>query len=222
MDVQELQNRIAAIVDQSSTAPTAGSSSWNLRLKYLNMAQREWEEAYDWSTLYKEYNTLTSNSSGGPTISMPSDFRKLAGYPKITADGSNTDEYPEIDPQTKEQYLSTDEYCYVLGNDKDGYSLIINPATPVSGASIFIPYWAAAASLASPADVSMCPDPNYLVQRSVAQLWEARGDPRFPQAKSEAEKLLQRMVEQENTRGYGYHNEVKHAEDKKSFRWGRD
>ena len=85
--VTELEKRMAAIVNQSPDAPTAGSDDWNLWLKFLNMSQDEFADAYPWKSLFKEYNSMTSNGSGSATISLPSDFRKLAGYPKITADG---------------------------------------------------------------------------------------------------------------------------------------
>jgi len=223
-NLNELQRRIAALVDQTTDLPTAGGDDWNLRLKYLNMAQREWVEVYQWPILYKEYCFLASTASSLATYDLPSDFRKLVGYPKITADGTTTDEYPVIRPQEKEQYLGTDKYCYVLGNESEGYKLIVNPPSIVSGASIFVPYQSIPTSLASPTDVSVCPNPDFLVQRAIAYLYEAREDARFPTAKAEADKILARMLEFENTYSDGSVDyRIRTNEEKRyNFRWGRN
>lgn len=225
-NVTELQNRIASIVDQSPTAPTAGGDDWDLRLKYLNIAQGEWAESYPWQVLYKEFNSLTSQSTA--TISLPSDFRKLSSFPKITVDGTNTYEFPEIRPQEKEQYSGSDRYCYILGNPSDNYSLYVGAGTSSgqlsSGASVYIPYLAAPASLSSPTDVSMCPDPEFLIQRGIAFLWESREDARFPQAKADANKILARLLELESTHTdaavYGSVRAIE--ETRANFKWGRN
>jgi hypothetical protein len=224
LTVSDIQKRIAALVDQEDGAPTAGGDDWNLRLSYINMAQREWAESANWNCLYREYNSITSHAStANATIAMPIDFRMLAGFPKIVPDGVNTYEYSEIRPQEKDQYLDTDRYCYVLGNGS-AYNLIINPATLSSGASIFVPYLSTPSALASPTDVSPITNPDYLVKRSIAMLWEAREDERFPQAKTEADKVLARMLEINNSffdqASYG---QVKNIEQTRyKFRIGRD
>lgn len=218
IDVTELQKRINSIISQDADAPTAGGDDWNLNLMYLNMSQNEWAEAYGWPTLYKEVNTMTSQATGNVTLSLPSDYRKLDGFLKIN---EGTDfEYPLIDPTSRSQYAATDKYCYLLGYPGN-YSLVINPM-PGSGASILYSYWASPASLASPTNVSLCPDPAYLVQRSIAYLWESRDDGRFPQAKAESEKILSRMLEFEVTKGHSYDNTIKTEEFKSGFRIGRN
>jgi len=228
--VNEMQKRIASMVDHNSDAPTEGGGDWNIRLKYLNMAQDEWAQFYDWQTLYKEYNTMTSTTSGNTSISLPDDYRKVAGYPKLTADGSTTDEFPQIRPQEREAYSSSDKFVELHGNPLDGYTLKVNPGTAsgnlVSGASIFISYYASAQSLASATDVSQCPNPNYLVQRATAHVLEIREDDRFPIAKAEADKLLLRMLERENTHTEAEASTVGRIrtvlEKRKGFRLGRD
>lgn len=219
--LNDVITKVSAVVSQS-TSVTNTSDEYALWRSYVNMAQREWAELSDWRALYKEYNTRTSNPSGNATIVLPADFRKLSGFPRITADGTTTDEYTEIDPQTKGMYKADDKYCYLLDDTTNKY-LIVNPGTLVSGASIFVSYWKSVASLASPANVVECPNPDYLVQRTIAYVWEAREDNRFPQAKAEAEKILSRLLEQENTRGFAYDSRILTREEKNySFRIGRD
>lgn len=94
-----------------------------------------------------------------------------------------------------------------------------------SGASIFVPYYSSGVSLTTVTDVSMIPDPDYLVARSVAFLWEASEDDRFPQDKAQAEKILQRMLERENVFSEANNDEsqVRTVEERRyGFRLGRD
>lgn len=222
VNVSELMSRINSIVAQESTAPTAGGEDWNLYLKYLNLSQQEWQESYPWPSLYKEVSTLTSQSTGLATIDMPADLRKLSGFPIISWTDGGQYEYPQIDPQKRSMYGADDKYHYILGYP-GAFKMVVNPASHGSGASIYYSYWAEAPSLASGDNVSLCPDPNYLVQKSVAYLWEARDDGRFPQAKAEAEKILSRMLEFEVSRGYSYDDRVDTVENSRyGFRIGRD
>jgi len=222
VNVTELQKRIHAIVAQDADGPTEGGDDWDLYLKYINMAQQEWQEAYQWPSLYKEVNTLTSQATGNVTVSLPADFRKFDASP-IICDGTNTKHtYPQVSPEMRGQYNDTEQYFYVLGYP-GSYNMVVNPGTHGSGASIYYSYWSTAASLVSGDNVSMCPDPNYLSQRTVAYVWEARDDGRFPQAKAEADKILARMLEFEQTKGYSYDDRIQTYEEARyGFRIGKD
>lgn len=217
--LNDILTKVSTIVSQETTV-TDTSDEYSLWRSYANMAQNEWAETYEWPSLYTEYN---STSTGLATITLPANFRKMAGYPKITADGSTTYDYEEIDPYKREQYSDTDIYCYRLDGSDGVKSLVINPTTPVSGASIQIRYWRAIASLASPADIAECPNPEYMVQRIIAYIWESREDGRFPQAKAEAEKILAKMVEYEMAKGPSYNMDIQTPEVRNyNFRLGRD
>jgi hypothetical protein len=219
VDVTEIQNRIASMTDQSSTAPTVGGDDWTLRLMYMNMAQQEAFELYDWKFLYKEYITQTSTSTGNTSIAMPADFRKLGGYPQIGGY-----QYAEKPAQERFTLQSTDRAVYLLGSAGNGVTMVVNGAL-ASGASIVVPYYANGYALVLEADVSLIPDADYLVYRSIALLWEAREDDRFPQAKSKAEQILSRMLERENVFSEAANDEgrVRTVEESKyRFRLGRD
>ena len=100
--------------------------------------------------------------------------------------------------------------------------MVINPM-PTSGASIFYSYKATANSLLSPADVSMCPDPSFLVKKSVAYFWQARDDGRSVQAMNDSDRILGRMLEEEMTKGHSYDDRVQTAEETRyGFRLGRN
>lgn len=217
--LQDIQNMIASEADQTATI-TAGTSDWNLRLVYINWAQRDFSETYDWRCLLKEINTLTSQATGNATVALPWDFRKLASFPKITWDGSTTDEFPEIDLTKSAQYADTDKYVTVQGNPRDNYCLVVHPPSLVSGASIYYPYYAVLPSLVSPANISSIPDAEYLVQKSLFYLYRARSDPRFQEAGARADAILARLIENEETRGEAYDNIIQ-VRPQSSLRWGK-
>lgn len=218
-NLNDVLKKVSAVVSQT-TDVTDTSDEYTLWRNFVNMAQKEWAETYDWQILYREYNTMTSVASANATITLPSNFRKLSGYPRIAT--SENKEYTQIDPQKKSQYTATDNYCYLLATN-NGYSLIINPATLASGTSIFISYWSSPASLVSPLDKVDCPNSDYLVQRTIAYIWEAREDNRFQQAKAEADKILGRLLENENTLGYAYNTQIQTPEQSRyGFRIGKN
>lgn len=220
--VDLIQSKIAAIVDADPDVTNISTEDYALRLSYINLSLREWAEIYDWQALYKEFNSLVSTSAGNASVALPSDFRKLASFPKITYDGSNTALFPEIRPQDRGQYADTDKRVEILGNNQ-GYIMRVYGSTLASGASVFVPYYSSVASLVSPANIPEIPNADYLVQRTVAYWWEVRGDPRFVQKKQESERILGNLIDYENVFGEASTNDrVKTADETKfkDFRWG--
>ena len=225
-----VQGRIAAVVDQNEDPADLTTGDYSLRLAYINRRERMWSEVADWQCLYKEYYTLTSTSSGNTSIALPSDFRKLASFPQITYNGVSTTGFSEVRGQEESQYnKESSHYVKILGNPNSGYYMKVNPGVSggqlASGASIYVPYYAYPVSLASPTDSVTCPNPDYLIQGVVADIWEAREDARFQQAKAEADIILKNMLEKEFTPGEASANDrVKTVEETRygGFRLGRD
>ena len=225
VSTDEVQSRIASIVDQDQNTANISSGDYALRLKYMNMALSEWQESYDWQTLYTEFNSLVSTSTGNASIALPTDFRKLASFPMITWDGTTTDSFPETRPQEAGRYNATDKRIEILGNPQDAYTMRVYGVTLVSGASVKVPYYMSAQSLVSPANIAEIPNPEYLVKRSIAYLWEAREDSRFVVMKQEAERILAQMIDYENVFSEASTNDrIKSVDEMRfgDFRWGRD
>jgi hypothetical protein len=224
LSVDEIQSSIAALVDQNQDTSQISSSDYALRLRYMNMALDEWSESYDWDSQYKEYYTLTSTASGNATVALPSDFRKLASFPKITHTGVQTDSFPEVLPINEGQFNDTDLRCNILGNPNVGYSLLIKGVSMQSGASIMVPYYYSPASLASGSQTPEIPCGQFMFKRVIAYLWQGREDPRFPQMQADADQELQNLIQFEQTKGRAsFDDSVKTVEQTRSqFRWGRD
>jgi len=219
-----IQSQISALVDQNEVTTSISATDYSLRLAYINMAIKEWGETYDWDVLYKRYITQTSTASANASIALPSDYRKLASFPIIVWTGTQGDQFPEVKPQEDGQFSSTDRRIWLSGNNQAGFNMYVLGVALQSGASIMVPYYATAKSLASPTDVPEIPNPEYLVQRTVAYLWQGREDPRFPAAQAEANRILSNLIEYENTFGRAaYNDSVRTVEQSRaSFRFGRD
>lgn len=220
--VDSIQAKVAGLVDQDESTANIDSTDYSLRLSYINRAQIEWAEIQNWQTLFKEYNMLVSTSTGNASIVLPTDFRKLAGYPLITLDGTTTKQFPEVLPQ-EDNLDATEERVWLMGNPNSSYILRVFGPTLASGASVKVPYFSSPVSLASPADIPTIPSTEYLVQRTAALIWESREDPRFPQAKAEADRILRNLMEKENTfnNASDYFRVKTWDETKYGFRWGK-
>jgi len=224
LTVDEIQSRIAAVTNQDENTANLSSEDYSLRLKYINMAQKEWAETYDWQVLYTEYNTLTSVSTGNASIAMPDNYRKLASFPKITFDGVTTGLFTEVRPEEDSQYGSTDRRVWVLGAPDTGYVLRVFGTDLISGASIKIPYYRTPTSLVTTTDIPTIPNADYLVERTKAYIWEDREDARYLTAKRDAEKILETMLEFEQVPNQASDwDRVKSVnETRYKFRLGRD
>lgn len=215
----DLQNQIASEIDQSPTAPTEGGTDWNIRLNALNRSLLDWAETYDWTVLKKVFNGLISTSIGNASIALPSDFKKLDGFPVIAGEP-----FTPVDITKNSQYSSVDKIVNVLGNYRDGQVMVALGASLSSGASVQFNYWKSPQTLSAAANITECPDPTFLVQRSLYYLYKGREDGRFPEAKVESDRILARMLENENTLGQGHDDNRIHNwnESRYGFRIGRD
>lgn len=220
--LQDAQEQIASEMDQSPTAATAGGTDWNIRKNALNRALIDWENSDDWDSLKVVFNGKVT-VAGFATLGLPSNFKKLDGFPGIVWDGSTFNQFQVIDPSTNGQYVDSDRYVNVFNNAKDGKSLYIHANTLASGASVQFTYYKSPQSLASATDVIECPDPTYVVQRALYLIYKGREDGRFPEAKVEAEKILARMMENESAQGLAYKDRsISNQLEDRGFRVGRD
>ena len=223
LNLTQIQAQISAEVDQSATAPTVGATDWNIRAQLINRAQTDWAESYDWEVLKKVHNGVVSTSTGNASYVLPSDFRKIDGFPRITWDGTNANDFSIIDPTNNQQYTDTDKYVNILAN-ATSYVMYIHATSLSSGASVQFTYYSSPASLSTTTATSPCPDGSYLTQRALYYMLRSREDGRFPEAKAEADRILARLIENENTFGRAHDDNRIHNWNttRYSFRIGRD
>lgn len=224
ISVDEIQSRVASIVDLDPTTSTISTADYALRLKYINMALNKWAEVHDWQVLYKEFNSKISTSTGNASVALPSDYRRLASYPLITWDGSTTDAFSDVRPQEDRMYTENTKRVNIFGNPGDAYTMVVKGVTLSSGASVKIPYYASPQSLASPANIAQIPNAEYLVESTIGSIWHSLEDERFPKQVAKAERILQNMIEHETIFNEASSNDrVRPVEETRfNFRLGRD
>ena len=223
--VEQIMKQISSLVNQEATAPTSGGSEYLLWLEFINRGVQEWSEAADWNDLRKTFKPAITGTSQA-TISLPQDFKRIAGFPKHYGTGvTGGEEWPIIIPEQESLEDSTDQYFYVAGDLSGGFNLIWNPGTLSSGASLLIPYYSIPTSLASPAQVPVVPDSQFLVDRTVAYILEARSDSRFQLEEVKARERLLQMVSNNDTDRYNSYagtSPIKNRLNLQKFRVGRD
>jgi hypothetical protein len=181
LSLDQIMTQIAATVNQEATAPTAGGDEYSLWLEYINRALFEWSNATDWEVLRKVfYPTITGTSN--VTLSMPEDFRKVAAEVRVYGMGyDNGRGIGEILPDQIGMYGDTSDYFMTRGDMSNGFHIILHTGTfsVSSGASVAIEYYSTVTSLASSAQIPVIPDSQFLIDRTIAYILEARSDARF-------------------------------------------
>jgi hypothetical protein len=225
LTVSQIMAKIATTVNQSADAPTTGSDEFNLWLAFINRALEEWSISHDWESLRKTYFAGVTGISQA-TVPLPQDYRKLAAAPRLhTSDETTIVEFPEVLPEQRGLYASTDKYITSLGDPSGGYNLIFHPATLASGASLEIPYYSMPTSLASPAQVPTIEDPQFLIDRTIGYIFESRSDARFQLSEVKARERLMTMIENADTAKFNSYSNpslLMTPEKKQGFRIGRD
>lgn len=217
--------QIASTVNQEATAPTAGSDEYNLWLQYLNRSQEEWSEAFDWESQRKHYWPSVTGISQA-SVTLPTQFDKLAAPVKVFSTG-RTDPYiySYILDENEEMYDSTDRYVKLTGDISSGKSLVLNPGTLASGASLYIQYFATPSTLSSASQYMAMEDSQFAVDRTIAYIFESRSDARFQIEETKARERLLSMVENANDakfNSYAASSYVPSTLRRAGFRVGRD
>lgn len=219
--VDTIQQKINAITDQTTTVPS--TDEYALRLSFINRAIEEFNNSYDWESLKR---IAYLNITGGATVSLPMDFRKMAAFPLVWQSNPSPGEtWPQINTDTIAQYDSSDKYFYILGDRGNGYSMIINPATLASGATVQIQYFSFSTSLASPANVIPLESTEYVVNKTISYIFQTRNDGRYKLYSNDARENLLGMIDQQNdkSKAFGTNNYVGVTINKNlGFKIGRD
>lgn len=225
LTVAQIMTQIASTVNQEATAPSTGGDEYNLWLAYINRAQFEWENSTDWEELRATFLPGASDISGS-TVMLPAGFKKIAAAPRLYVD--NIQEgiaFPEVLPDQTGMFSEIQKYVTIRGDVSNGYDMFFHPATLASGASLVIQYFSMPTSLATSSDVPVMSDSQFLVDRTIAYILEARSDARFQLEENKARERLLTMVESNTAKRYNSYanpNPVLTTNAKAGFRLGRD
>lgn len=208
LTLEQILQRIGGYVDQDVATPTG--SDLSTRTNYVNRAYNEWSSAYDWEQLTLSVDLPTAGASN-VSFALPSNFRKPMSA-AFNYNASVPEQYTIIPTEERYQINRRSSYdngrvAWVIGNPAEGYALNIKKAL-ASGASFVMDIQIYPTSLATLQDVPSLDDPEYLVDRGIAYVLEARSDARFPTLKADADRKLATMVERQNAGNKGKINTV--------------
>lgn len=220
--LSEIQIAVALDYDQSSTAPDTSTDDYARRTLLINRAEKKWKNTIGgrWNNLRK---TSTLSISTGSTV-LPVDFTPnglvipKGGY--LLANGAN---YPIVKFEDLGNYNTSDLACFITGDEVNGYYLNLQP-TPTSSFSLAITYYSkyiaqtalgvGALKLTSATDETKCPDSDYLVLETVAQLMKTDGEAQLGiDYEKQANELLQQMIAQNNMGNLGIPSEIPVSND---------
>lgn len=223
--VTDVMKMIASTVNQEATAPATDSDEYNLWLQYLNRSQEEWAEAYDWESQRKHYWPGVTGISLA-SITLPLQFDKLAAPIKLFGPDKATPYlYSYVIDEDDNLYEPTDRFVEITGDISTGKTLVFNPGTLASGASLYIQYFATPSTLSSASQYMPMEDSQYAVDRTIAFIFESRSDARFQIEETKARERLLSMVENANDAkfsSYAATSYVPSTLSRARFRVGRD
>ena len=161
------------------------------RANYANQAVWDASAVAQFSELHQVYEVCVSNNA---SVTLQSNFREFVIAPKQYVGGGWVD-FPEIKPQDRFNYSTSDKYCYVVGNPASGYTAVFNGLT--ANATISMDFQRYPSGLLTLTDVCELSDPTYVTSKVEAYVLESRNNDRFPLVKAEANGKLQNMVGRE-------------------------
>lgn len=215
----DLMERVASTVDQRATPPTVGSSEYNWRKVLVNRVVEELYMSYDFEWMRQsQYAAVTAAAS----VTLPINFKKMASFPVYYGASSEGEEWAEIKPHEQRLYGSSDHYFYILGNRGDRYTMVWNPGSLVSGASLFLDFYTWPSLITQSTDTLVVPSLDYMTNRTIAYIFEAKNDPRTNLYLSRSRESLAQIIEEENSPGRTYENLVPISRREAGFRFGRD
>ena len=206
----QLLSSMAIHINGDTTAPTVGDDEYLLWAEAVNQTQDDWAGVdYNWPQLRKTLNTTILVS--GTSVGLPTDFRKLDGYPEF-----NGVAFPEVRPEEVTRFSSTDALVTI---DYNTNYLSVSPAR-ASTESVAIRYHSRPTSLATTTAISLCPSDNYLVFGAVGKVLLSRDDGKYVEFESKADTLLQQMLGQDVHEGEQMDTRVKSRQELSGFTLG--
>lgn len=213
MNLEQLFNSAAADAKGRATSPTVGTTEWNQWLSWTNEELYSFGEVHDWPELTKQDYLVTADVSG-TSLSLPGNFKKMAG--PLVVGGEF---YSEVDNDQFKQHNQYDKVFHTGYND-GWYIEWKYPLT--SSTSVVIPFTHYPTSLATPTHTINLRNPIYLVKRLKTRIFKYRQDPIFTEIETEADLMLQQMLENEYYKHHQYKGGATTREEEVGFTLGID
>jgi len=182
MTLNEFQTYLHSLYKADGSTPSSGSDEWTHRRNLLYAAINLWdsEKGVFWNELWV---TLASAADGDKTAAvsdlsydMPTDFRFLGSYVRVTSSAGKNVYYRVISPSDAELYANTStKAVYVTGNVKTGFDLHFLDQ-PTAGDTINYPYYKTPSLPSATSDVIEMADPWFGIYYALSVLHSIDGD----------------------------------------------
>ena len=201
--LEQILQDVNSVLDLENATPSGDELT--TRQNYANQAVWDASSLGQLSEFKREYIGLATQA----TVSLPTNFRELQEWPRLLDSTGNWQKYEPIEMEQKYDKVSTDSYCYVMGNPAEGYSLYINNL--ITNATISVIYQRYPSGLSTLTDVCELPDPEYVVRKVEAYVLYSRSDDRLQVAEQKAERQLANMMgrEMKSSTGEGRSTKMK-------------
>lgn len=208
MLVSELFNHAGSDTKGKFTSPAVASNEWYQWLSWANEELMSFGEVHDWPEMInRKYPIQISGTSGA----LPINFKKMAGYPLL--DGTAQTEVDSDQFDLKD----SDADVFRTGYDNGWYVEFKQ-----SGTTVIIPIVSYPTSLATVTDSFNIRNPMYLVKRLKVRVFKYRQDPIFAELETEANLMLQQMLENEYYKHSQYKGGATTREEEAGFVLGED
>lgn len=213
MNVDGLFTKVAADARGKAESPTVGSTEWNQWLAWTNEELYSFGEVHDWPELRNQTYPVYVGASQ-TSMALPENFKKFAG--NLVIDG---DFYTEVDQDLFDKYGNSEQ---VFRHGWDGGWFVEWKGQGGSAASGIVPISIYPTSLATATDNINMRNPMYLVKRLKVRIFKYRQNPIFSELETEADTMLQQMIENEYYKHSQYKGGATSREEEAGFVLGLD
>lgn len=179
-----------AYLEKVTDVPTG--DTLEIRSSYANQSVWRASALAQFPELHQVHIAATSTLA---SFSLPSGYRDLMTNPRVLQSTGLWDEYEAIKPLERYNKLSTDKYCYILGNPAAGYTAVFNNLT--ANATLAFDYQRYPTGLLTLTDVCELSDPTYVVAQVNADMLLSFNDERYNVFQTEAKEALTNMIGKE-------------------------
>lgn len=213
MNLSELFDYVSADAKGGNSAPTAGGTEWTQWLNWTNEELYSFGEVHDWPEL-SILNYSSSADVSSTSLALPSNFKKMVGH--LVVGGSF---YNEVD---RDQFDLQNSSSKAFRTGYDGGWFVEWKGPITSATSVIIPLQIYPTALATTTDQIIMRNPIYLAKRLKTRVFKYRQDPVFTEMESEANLMLQQMLENEYYKHQQYKGGATTREQEVGFILGVD
>jgi len=175
-----------AYLEKVTEVPTGATLA--IRSSYANQSVWRASALAQFPELHTNHVTATTTLASFPLTG----YREFMGNPQVLQQTGTWEEWEVVKPMDRYSKLSSDRYCYVLGNPAAGYTAVFNNLT--ANATLSMDWQRYPTGLLTLTDVCELSDPSYVVAQVNADMLLSFNDERYNVFQTEAKEALTNMI----------------------------